>query len=181
MRKREREEKNNNAEGTSNEQREVKCKHSCYERVRIYGTAYHDDNASSAPSLNGRSIFTSFCLHNASNSISFSRNNNDKSHTHANTRATPTRDPDVRDTNAPRASKCRKRLLCVFRKRLFPFLFLHFTSSVVRSMYLLRVVIFPLSLSLSLSHLAPRTVSLPSFFEGLCFFLGLLRVTRVEG
>ena len=60
----------------------------------------------------------------------------------------------------------RKRLLCVFRKRLLPFLFLHFTSSVVRSMYLPRCYFF-FSLSLSLSHLAPRTVSLPSFLAGL--------------
>ena len=65
-------------------------------------------------------------------------------------------------TPTPRASRSAENasLLCVFRKRLFdvPSALLFFF------------------LSLSLSHLSPRTVSLPSFLEGLSFFLGLPRV-----
>ena len=69
-------------------------------------------------------------------------------------------------TPTPRASRSAENasLLCVFRKRLF----LHCTFCVV--------IFF---LSLSLSHLSPRTVSLPSFFEGLCFFLGFRGRGRV--
>ena len=70
-------------------------------------------------------------------------------------------------TPTPRVSRSAENASCVCSENAFSFSF-HFTSSVVRSMYLLRVVIFPLSLSLS--HLAPRTVSLPSFLEGLVFF-----------
>ena len=53
----------------------------------------------------------------------------------------------------------------------------HFRKRLLDVRYLLRCFFF----SLSLSHLAPRTVSLPSFLEGLLSFLGLPRVTRIEG
>ena len=84
--------------------------------------------------------------------------------------ATPTR---PRHRRPARLEVPKTPLACVPKT---PFLF---PSSVVRSMYLLRC--FFSSLSLSLSHLAPRTVSLPSFLEGLSFFLGVPRVTCIEG
>ena len=67
-------------------------------------------------------------------------------------------------TPTPRASRSAENAFCVCSENAF-------------WMYLPCCYFF---LSLSLSHLAPRTVSLPSFLEGLCFFLGLLRVTRIE-
>jgi len=74
---------------------------------------------------------------------------------------------------------CAKNASCVCSENAcsFSFTSLHFLrcSSDVPSVLLLFVS------SLSLSHLAPRTVSLPSFLEGLCFFLGLPRVTCTEG
>ena len=78
--------------------------------------------------------------------------------------ATPT--PATPTPRAPRSAE-NASLLCVFRKRLF--LFLHFTSA---------VVIFFLSLSFS----SGSSYRLPSFlFSGSSFFLGLPRVTRIEG
>ena len=67
---------------------------------------------------------------------------------------------------------CAKNASCVCSENAFSFSFtsLHF----LRCSFDVPSPCCYFFLSLSLSHLAPRTVSLPSFFEGLSFFLGLL-------
>ena len=84
--------------------------------------------------------------------------------------ATPTRPRHLRPA---RLAVPKTPLVCVFRKRLFLFLFL-FLHFLPCSVDVPSALLF-IFLSLSLSHLAPRTVSLPSFlFSGSLF---LPRVT----
>ena len=77
-------------------------------------------------------------------------------------------------TPTPRVSRSAENASCVCSENAFSFSFTSLPPLFVRCTFC--VVIF--FLSLSFSHLAPRTVSLPSFlFSGSSFFLGLHRVT----
>ena len=81
--------------------------------------------------------------------------------------ATPTPATPTPATPTPRASRSAENASCVCSENAFSFSFLRCSFDVPSALLFFS--------SLSFSHLAPRTVSLPSFFsEGLSFFLGLL-------